>query len=93
MFGAERALTDETRLLVEIDEASQVHLIRRVHLRCDHRLPAAEEIHLDQQQACLDAGDIEREHACGLDVERLAAAHQPVPHLDRALGRHPDLVA
>ena len=38
----------------------------------DHRLLAAEEVHLDQQQPGFDARDVEREHAGRLDVERPA---------------------
>ena len=59
----------------------------------DHRLAAAEEVHLDQQQARLDARHVERQHPGRLDVERTAAFDERVPHLDRARGRHPDLVA
>ena len=78
----ERLLADEPPL-VEADEPAETHLVRRVSLRVDQRLLAAEEIHVDQQQPGLDARDVERQHAGRLDVERLAAVHQRVPDARR----------
>src|SRR6185436_18024070 len=76
----------------ELDEAAEPHLERRISLRLDQGLLAAVEVDVDQQQARFDAGDVEREHAGGVNVEGTAAAHQRIPDVDGAIPRHPDLV-
>ncbi len=70
----------DERRLVELHQPAEAHLERRVLLRGDQRLLAAVEIHVDEQQAGLDARDVERQHAGRLDVERPSGAHQRVPH-------------
>ena len=74
----ERRPADE-RPRVQLDEAAEPHLERRVFLRLDQRLLAAVEIDLDEQKARLDAGDIEREHAGRMNVERAAAVTSARP--------------
>src|SRR2546430_1306802 len=54
---------------------------------------AAAEIDVDEEQAGLDARDIERQHAGRLQIERRPGPHQRVPHRERARPRDPDLVA
>ena len=46
-----------------------------------------------EQQARLDPRDVEREHPGRVDVEGAAAGDERVPHVERAVPRHPDLVA
>src|SRR5690606_41896718 len=75
------------------DEPPESELVRRVALEVGDGLPRAGEVDVDEQQAGLDARDVEGEQACGSRVERAADLHQPVPHVRRAFPRDPDLVA
>ncbi len=82
LFLDQRATADKGTL-VERDQPPKPHLKRRVLLGVDERLPAAIEIHVDQEQARLEARDVERQHARGLEIERLAFAHQHIPDFQR----------
>src|SRR5262245_63403249 len=79
--------------LIELHQTAESHLEWCVRLVVYERLLAAIEIDVDEQKAGLDAGNVEREHACGADVEWPSAAHERVPHLNGAIPRHPNLVA
>ena len=80
-------------MFVGLHQTIETYFVRRVLLRLDQRLLAAVEIDVDEQQPRLDTGDVERKHADRMDVEGAAFGHQFVPHVDRTIPGHPDLVA
>ena len=92
MLGGERLAADE-RPFLEIDEPRHAELVRRVLLRLDHRLPAAVEINVDEEQPGLDPGHVEREHAGGMQIERRSDVGECIPDGERRVPWHPDLVA
>jgi len=60
----------------------EAELIRRILLRRNQRLFRADVIDLDQQQSCLYARHIQRQHSGGVNIELLARVHQRVPNRD-----------
>ena len=48
---------------------------------------------LDEDQTGLEAGDIQCKHSGGAKIERPSGRHQGIPHLDRTVCIHPQLVA
>src|SRR5205814_5736007 len=91
-LGDQGRAADEI-FLFEVHEASQADLVGRVSLGLDHGLLARSVVDLDQQQARLDASDVEREHADGVYVELAPALHDRIPYSDGLLPWNPDLVA
>src|SRR5207344_3477865 len=83
----------DERGLREVDERAEADLERRVVLLGADRVTGAGVLGLDQDQAGLDARDIERADAGGTDAVRLASLPQRVPHVRRRAGVDPDLVA
>ncbi len=78
-LAAQGLLADERRLL-EIDQLPEPDLERRVLLRRDDRLAGADVVDVEEDQAGLDAGDVEGEHPRRRDVVRPSRGHERVPH-------------
>ena len=74
----QRRLADEARL-VEVHETIESHLERRVLLRRDQGLLAAEEVHFNQEEARLDPHDIERQETRRTRVELLKRCGRHFP--------------
>src|SRR5215472_15317639 len=81
----------------EMHHPAEAKLVGRVLLLSDQRLLAAVVVDFDQKQSGFDAGNVEREHARGVNVERAAGVYERVPDFDRrvasAIQRYPDFVS
>ncbi len=82
----------DKRPLRQIHQTREAELEGRVLLRLDHRLLAAVEIDVDEEQSRFDAGDIEREHPGWVEIELRAGGDERIPHREGAGRRQPDLV-
>src|SRR5215831_13972683 len=69
--------------LLQMNHPAETKLKRRVLLLSDERLFAAVVIYLNQKQASFNAGYVERQHACGMNVEAATGIHKSVPYFDR----------
>ena len=70
LLGEERALAVERRRLLEVDQATQAELERGVVLLLGDRPMRAGVLDLDQDEAGLDARDVHRADADGMDPYR-----------------------
>ena len=84
---------DELRALVEVHEPAEAELEGGVLLLGRDRVAGARVLGLDQDQAGLDARDVHRADPDRVDPVVLAHVEDPVPHGERAVGGHPQLVA
>ena len=73
--------------------AKDAQLEGRVRLFGNQRAPDRVEVHLDEDQPCLDPGDVEREHPGWTDAVRAPRMHEGVPEVDRLSALDPHLVA
>src|SRR5262249_28168135 len=80
-------------LLFQVDKFSQPDFRGGVLLCVDQCFLAGRVIDFDQDEPCFDAGDIESEHPCGMNIKEAALGHQFVPDLDGVIPRHPDFKA
>src|SRR5581483_5742581 len=83
--------TDEVFFL-EVDHFAEPEFVRRILLRRDQRLLAADVIHFDQQQASLDASYVEGEHPSGVQIEGSSLLRDCVPNSHGIVPGHPDFV-
>src|SRR5262249_47397476 len=88
----QRSLADKI-FLIEMNHSSEAQFVRRVSLLRDQGLLAADVVNLNEKQAGLNAGNVEREHAGGVDIKLPPGIHERVPDLHGFIPGNPDLVA
>ncbi len=79
-------------ILVEVHQTAETHFDRRILLLFNQSFLAAIEVDVDQEQARLDARDVERQHSGRGYVERPAALYQSIPHVQCAICIGPDFI-
>src|SRR5688572_27954854 len=92
-LGEQRPLARELGHLVELHETTQTDLERRVLQLRSERVPGACVLSLDQDQARLQAADVQGLDPCRPDAVAGADLEEVVPHGERFLHRDPQLVA
>src|ERR1043166_8102170 len=92
LFRTQRGLSDEATL-IEIHQTTKAHLVRRIHLFFNQSFLTAVEIHIDQQESCVNSSDIQCEHLGGVDIKCVTLFHQHVPNLHCIFRSHPDFIA
>ena len=92
VLGGQGALADELGL-VQVDQPAEPDLVRRIGLVGVHRVAGAGVVDLEQDQAGLQADDVEGDHPGRPDAVWLAGDGQRVPHVDGSLGGDPQLIA
>src|SRR5262249_8488177 len=77
----------------QVHQLTQPDLGWGVLLRVDESFLAGRVVDFDQNQPCLNARNVQRQHAGRVNVEHFAIVHQTIPNADCLFPGHPDLEA
>ena len=91
-FLFESGASDEI-LFFQIDQFAKADFAGSEFLRRDYGALAGGVVDLDENEAGLDASDIECDHSGGMNVEGAPFGHQFIKNSDAIFPRHPDFVA